>query len=289
MGFDDGAVPSSPSAKLPEEPSAEITSIVTKLMKIFEERPMWTRRGLMNKLDQTTNFYNIKFALPYVSYMWKSGPWRDCYARFGVDPRSNSSYAVYQAIYCMSKVVPATSDVDPVMSSSHIFDGKTLFPKGRTFMFCDMSDPILVQIRERATKRAEPHPRDGWWKAKMILSTRNILREKLASLCAGKVPSDLEFTSILESANDTDDNNDDEKMDESLETETVAEEGRHDPDLEEDEEDDEGEEGFDDSDGQVQTLVTSLIRPGEIFNNNRDLLDKDDDVESNAELEESDN
>lgn len=106
MVSEDGEVPSTHSQKLPSRPSAEIADIIVKLEKIFADRPIWTRRGVTNMLGQTTNFHNIKFALPYVSYMWRSGPWRDCYVRFGLDPRSDPCYGDYQAIYCMSKTAP---------------------------------------------------------------------------------------------------------------------------------------------------------------------------------------
>lgn len=97
-------MPGERSAKLPDQPAAEIATIIAKLELMFAERPMWTRRGIVNTLNETTNnFYNIKFALPYVSYKWKSGPWRDCYARFKLDPRSDPKYANYQAIYCLHK------------------------------------------------------------------------------------------------------------------------------------------------------------------------------------------
>lgn len=39
----------------------------------------------------------------------------------------------------------------------------------------------------------------------MLQATRNILRGKLNGLCAGIIPSDLDYATILEHANDPDD------------------------------------------------------------------------------------
>lgn len=64
---------------------------------------MWTRRGIVNTLNESKDLYAIKFALPYVAFMWKSGPWRDCYSIFGLDPRKDPNCAQYQAIYCTTK------------------------------------------------------------------------------------------------------------------------------------------------------------------------------------------
>lgn len=109
-------VPVGPSSKLSTEPNTEVQDIVGKLKDLFAKRPMWTRRGLANSLSGVTHIYNLKFALPYVAYMWKSGPWRDCYVKYGVDPRSDNSYAKYQAIYCLYKnPVQSTEPGDPVM------------------------------------------------------------------------------------------------------------------------------------------------------------------------------
>lgn len=108
--FEDANVPTEPSPLLVSDPGADLMLLVGKLQELFDRRPMWTRRGIVNELNDLKSFQSIKFALPYVSYMWKAGPWRDCYAKFGIDPRTEPAYAAYQALYFTTKSLPKEWD-----------------------------------------------------------------------------------------------------------------------------------------------------------------------------------
>lgn len=83
------------------EPTGSTTSqtaeCVELLRKIFEERPICTRRVIRNLIPERLH-YATKYALPQVSYYWRLGPWRDTCIRFGVDPRKSIEYAKYQVI-----------------------------------------------------------------------------------------------------------------------------------------------------------------------------------------------
>lgn len=54
-------------------------------------------------------------------------------------------------------MIPSSCLYARIQNTTHLFDGKSVYPKGRTFQFIDMVDPILVQIKEGATKRHEAH------------------------------------------------------------------------------------------------------------------------------------
>lgn len=107
---EDEEVPTAPSAKLSSTPSAELQAMINRVKELFAERPAWTRRGIQNSLDQSFNLNNLKFALPYAAYMWKSGPWKDSYFRLGVDPRKDSSFGQYQSIFCVHKRLEKNAD-----------------------------------------------------------------------------------------------------------------------------------------------------------------------------------
>jgi len=36
--------------------------------------------------------------LPLVAYLMSNGPWRDCWIRYGYDPRSNQEARIYQLL-----------------------------------------------------------------------------------------------------------------------------------------------------------------------------------------------
>lgn len=97
-------VPIEASPLLPTILNTETLRLVAALKELFKQRPIWIRRGLVKSIDESQyNVKIIKYAIPHVAYTWKAGPWRDCYVRFGVDPRTNIAYADYQAIYCTAK------------------------------------------------------------------------------------------------------------------------------------------------------------------------------------------
>lgn len=111
-------------------------------------------------------------------------------------------------------------------------------------------------------------------------AVRTIMRVKLASLCKGIVPSDLEFSTILEHVNDPDeDNAEADEAEHVVEDEAEAEQ-RHgiSADVAEDDSDDQAGAvlpptvpidpallgGFDE---RVQSLMSNLMKPGHEFDN----------------------
>ena len=102
INIDTAAVPVKPAPELDNvAPMNEVLELVSRLQPMFEGRAMWTRRAIVNHLGKDS--YSLKFALPYVAYTWKQGPWRDLYARFGYDPRQDVDGAMFQSIYFTSK------------------------------------------------------------------------------------------------------------------------------------------------------------------------------------------
>ncbi|CAG8453846.1 1019_t:CDS:10 [Paraglomus occultum] len=75
---------------LPKEP-------IEKLKKMFEERPVWTRLALLNTLPKTYKKL-IRKLLPLVAYWMVGGPWRDCWIRYGYDPRNDQTSRIYQLL-----------------------------------------------------------------------------------------------------------------------------------------------------------------------------------------------
>src|SRR5438045_3631150 len=105
------AIPTQPSPHLDSltlpntNPSLQLC--VKRLDALFAERPISTRRAIFNSYlarhgsgnpdSQTENWRPIfRFALPYICYMFKSGPFRDAYVILGVDPRKEQKWAIYQ-------------------------------------------------------------------------------------------------------------------------------------------------------------------------------------------------
>ncbi|KAI9828857.1 MAG: tau 95 subunit of transcription factor TFIIIC [Phylliscum demangeonii] len=106
-------VPTGPHPDLPplETLSPRAQRFVEQLRRLLEERPLWSRRALTNKTKIPTGL--LRSAWQYVGYLFRSGPWREALVRFGVDPRTDPKYRIYQTL--MFQI--ASEDVDKVVGA----------------------------------------------------------------------------------------------------------------------------------------------------------------------------
>ncbi|KAG8793156.1 tau 95 subunit of transcription factor TFIIIC [Serendipita sp. 399] len=65
--------------------------LLRKLETLFEQRPAWTRLGLLNQLDDedVRTIQNNKPIWSLCSYVFHDGPWRDSVLKLGYDPRQD--------------------------------------------------------------------------------------------------------------------------------------------------------------------------------------------------------
>lgn len=79
------------------------------MTSLFTTRPAWTRRGLRNSLTTHEQRLALRHAIPYVCYIFRSGPWRDAIVKLGHDPRSSPDYRIYQT--AMFRILPRDPEV----------------------------------------------------------------------------------------------------------------------------------------------------------------------------------
>ncbi|PLB42254.1 transcription factor TFIIIC subunit TFC1 [Aspergillus candidus] len=109
--YDIDPVPSQPRDSCPpmEKLDSTMRETITIIADLFAQRPAWTRRGLRNALPKVEQRYALRHAIPYVGYVFRSGPWRDAIVRFGHDPRTDPEYRKYQTL--MFRILPREPDV----------------------------------------------------------------------------------------------------------------------------------------------------------------------------------
>ncbi|KAI9933111.1 tau 95 subunit of transcription factor TFIIIC [Aspergillus wentii] len=171
-------VPSKPRDNCPPIDTLDqhLQDTIAVVEALFESRPAWTRRGLRNSLTTLEHRTALRHALPYVGYVFRSGPWRDAIVKFGHDPRTSPAYRGYQTL--MFRLLPREPElardggsgrrhtlprlpeaepIDPTFTSatstavvpgdSHLFTGQLPLPRdGRMWMFCDITDPLLHSL-----------------------------------------------------------------------------------------------------------------------------------------------
>ena len=204
-------IPQGPPFRLEGDPTLE--RFVKKLQEAMDKRPVWTRRALQNQVAREPGLYMLKQAMQYVGYQFKSGPFRDAIIKFGVDPRADKSFRIYQTLWfkLYEKDKPVEQSVwqekrseyikrrqDPSMDQTHIFDGTKVELDGKLWSICDVTDPLLVklintvQLRDKFDKKA-----DGWYCNGSMAKIKSIMKTKLLALRAHRPIQDYEFDEAM--------------------------------------------------------------------------------------------
>lgn len=88
-----------PSARLPNLPDITDPKALEKLELLRQKlsnRPIWSRAALSNVTSLP--LHDMKKLLVYVAYTVHTGAFKDCWIRFGVDPRIDPSLYIYQMV-----------------------------------------------------------------------------------------------------------------------------------------------------------------------------------------------
>ena len=157
-----------------QSPSMQLC--IKRLTEFFQIRPISTRRAIFNTYldkyglgisDSATDNWRpiLRFALPFVCYMFKSGPFRDAYVVLGLDPRKDSKWAKYQtAIFNFrtgkwrNKAIVQT-DAEKLWQGreNHLFTGKEVGTKVVSYCFMDILDPVLRKLLDASPLREKFH------------------------------------------------------------------------------------------------------------------------------------
>ena len=174
--FDIDVVPQAPSPDLPavETLTPAMQRLVNTALRIMQDRPIFTRRALYNCMPgndwDAMGPNSAKHVYQYVGYMFSSGPWRDALVRYGVDPRTDPSFRIYQTMIFMLETEPKdtrtkfgrtkpdrTKSEQVLKKESHLFDGVTVSTDGKIWQVCDISEPFLKNLLSTTNLRKDCH------------------------------------------------------------------------------------------------------------------------------------
>lgn len=182
-------VPKESSFEMSTDP--QILSLVEELKVAFEERPLWLRRALINRISSHRHSTFVTSALHYIGYQFSSGPFRDCVVKYGVDPRTDNKYYIYQSMtfqalnhegydaYSKLEVEKRRASKN---ATTHLFDGKKLALDGKVWQLCDITDPLLADLIKNAPLRPQYHHHDGYLYNGSWGKIRGIMKVKLLGL-----------------------------------------------------------------------------------------------------------
>ncbi|RLV92573.1 Transcription factor tau 95 kDa subunit [Spathaspora sp. JA1] len=225
LDYHTGIVPKQPAPELQENfkklsakklpvnsPDTALLECIQWAKGIFEVKPIWLRKQLEDVVPDKLK-RALKQALPYVSYIYKSGPWRFANIKLGVDPKNDSSFWVYQSEYFRipglkfttfmanktgtQRIVPRTileankqsgniDEANEIEVSEHLFFNGVTLPSTVTFQLGDILDLDITTILQDLLKhmgndflREHCDFQDGWLNRQCMEVVRRIIRYKL--------------------------------------------------------------------------------------------------------------
>ncbi|EER14669.1 Transcription factor tau 95 kDa subunit, putative [Perkinsus marinus ATCC 50983] len=180
--------------------------LLNDVQKKFEERPIWLRAsldeqlGLLGWTPQRLSGYpwKLSFALRAVSYLYLNGPWRNCYVRFGYDPKLNPEAVKFQVIDfrdphfrspAAAREHPSATTTATTITSESKPDVHFRRPPGnrsQIYQLCDIEDSAIQGVVENEVKinrlGKTLDPTSGW----MAKSTMSSIRTQLKVRFVGR-------------------------------------------------------------------------------------------------------
>ncbi len=218
---DEYPVPMGPNRQ-PDLDHSETRKVMAEFDRAMDERPVWTRRSIINRISRSEgadklSASTVRRCIAFAGYQFKGGPFRDALVRYGLDPRLDPKYRIYQTLIfktrrtMMGETGQAWHDVraaelaniktapsDNHRDDSHLFDGKSYYEDGKVWQVCDITDPVLASL----FATAEVRPRfdegsTGWYHAGLWAKVKAIMRNKMHAIRFGRVVSDADYSRAL--------------------------------------------------------------------------------------------
>ncbi|KAK7402737.1 tau 95 subunit of transcription factor TFIIIC [Neonectria punicea] len=205
----------------PDLTDPRMVEIIAELEAAFEDRPVWTRRSLLNHLGgKLKNWNELKRYLNYTAYQFKGGPWRDGVVPYGIDPRTDPKYRIYQTLmFKLPKQKRAQNgqtwkslrktQIGPLkefleeLSESHVFDGETYHTDGKVWQVCDITDPLLKELLDNAPERPTWDPSSGWFHGGLWAKVKAIMKTKLVAIQFDRRLTKEDFAMTLQAGDQT--------------------------------------------------------------------------------------
>jgi len=238
IAHDEYPVPSGPSRE-PDMTDPQVALIMTEMRLAMEERPIWTRRSMWNRLG--SRFASlpksgslVRHCLQYAGYQFKGGPWRDALVKYGLDPRSDPKYRIYQTlIFKLHKTRIGTvgrswqavrrnelgvtnfgrywreMGDEQSLLGTHIFNGEAFSTDGKVWQVCDITDPLLAKLFADAEVRTDCDVEiSGYYHRVLWSVAKAIMKCKMLAIRFGRTLTDDDFSATLDAVKGPNDGGD---------------------------------------------------------------------------------
>ncbi|KAI1654887.1 hypothetical protein F4813DRAFT_368800 [Daldinia decipiens] len=195
---------------VPEKPRREPAmrvpeGLMNQLHKLMDERSIWTRRAILNRITGDFSDSVLRIALQLIGYQFRGGPWRDAFIKYGVDPRPDPSFRIYQTLaFKLERNIVGTKKIPWEVvrkgqtkrrsrenSNSHLWNGEDYSTDGKFWQVCDITDPFVRGIIDRAPLRDTCDLKDsGWYHKGTWSKVKMVMKVKMVAIKRGRMGSD---------------------------------------------------------------------------------------------------
>ncbi|CEJ02332.1 hypothetical protein RMCBS344292_16339 [Rhizopus microsporus] len=183
-----------------EPPNPQAKRAVDIVTELFKQKPIWNRYTI-KCIVEPQYYHYLTTALAMNGYTFTNGPWRGAFVKYGIDPRKDQAYAVYQTLDFRSfhategKIPrykgirsavnkPKAAQVEEVnLTGKQYFDGKSMPGPTSKYQLSEITDPdVTPLIYKRQYMRSEPNATTGFYYQCVYDRIRKALRDKHSHL-----------------------------------------------------------------------------------------------------------
>lgn len=228
ISCDQDSVPMGPRAE-PNLDDPQLAAVMAELRQAMDERPIWTRRSMINRLGESFGHLRksaslVRYCMNYAGYQFKGGPWRDSLVRYGLDPRTDPKYRIYQTLIFKLSKTPVAGRIGKSWQSSrrteaaltggkktwsrkgagvasrktHEFDGTQFSTDGKVWQVCDITDPLLARLFAESDVLPTCDLDGGGFYPNAVWATaKGIMKRKMLAIRFGRALDDADFDPAL--------------------------------------------------------------------------------------------
>ncbi|KAI1800565.1 RNA polymerase III transcription factor IIIC subunit-domain-containing protein [Daldinia bambusicola] len=188
------------------EPAMQVPEgLMSQLHALMDERPIWTRRAILNRVTGNYSDSVLRIALQLIGYQFRGGPWRDAFIKYGVDPRPDPSFRIYQTLaFKLERNIIGTKKIPWEVvrkgqvkkrarenRNSHLWNGEDYSTDGKFWQVCDITDPFVRGIIDKAPLRETCDLKDsGWYHKGTWSKVKMVMKVKMVAIKRGRMGSD---------------------------------------------------------------------------------------------------
>lgn len=156
--------------------------------KLFEERPIWPRRSLTERLlddNLKLGYHLLKRLLFKTAYYFSTGPFRRFWIRKGYDPRKDPESRIYQSIdFRLPPTIRNSADSNTSTEKWRDLCAFRAFPwKSQTALqLCELDDDYIQQEIKKPLEQTTCSCSTGWFPSHVISTLRKRVAVRFLSV-----------------------------------------------------------------------------------------------------------